>query len=242
METIRKVILLTSCFAMLFCNNLSAQFRTARKINAEKKEVYDAIIIPGAPYDDHMDFIIRARMLWAKHLYDNGQAKNIIFSGASVYSPYVEAEIMKIYADTMGIPSENTFAETKAEHSTENIFYSVKMAKEMGFEKIAIATDHLQAMLLLPYIYSKFPEIDVVLIKYKQLDALHEPLPEIDPCAAYDDEFVALPEREHRGKRMMGSLGMNIESVEKPRTEEALKIDLDSFFNQELANEQEIIE
>ena len=61
-----------------------------------KTQTYDAIIVPGVPYDGNKwTRTMKGRVYWAKHLYEEGIAKNIIFSGSSVYTAYYEAEIMK---------------------------------------------------------------------------------------------------------------------------------------------------
>ncbi len=91
------------------------------------------------------DRVMMGRIYWAKFLYEKGIAKNIIFSGSAVYSPYYEAEIMRLYAIELGIPKENIFAETKAEHSTENAYYSYKYGKKLGFNKMALASDPFQS-------------------------------------------------------------------------------------------------
>src|SRR5690606_38309843 len=94
---------------------------------------FDAIIVPGVPYDGvHWSETMMARVKWSKYLYDKGYAKNIIYSGSAVYTPYVEADIMALYAQSMGIPEEHIFSETRAEHSTENVYYSYRLAKEHG--------------------------------------------------------------------------------------------------------------
>ena len=88
---------------------------------AEKEKPFDVIIVPGVPYDKgNTTSVMTLRLFWAKHLYDSGFAKNIIFSGSSVYTPFVEGKAMKMMADSLGIPPEHTFYETRAEHSTEN--------------------------------------------------------------------------------------------------------------------------
>ena len=55
-----------------------------------------------------------------------GMAKNVMFSGSAVYTPYYESKIMALYAEAIGIPKERIYIETEAEHSTENIFYSYR--------------------------------------------------------------------------------------------------------------------
>ncbi len=114
---------------------------------------YDVIIVPGFPYPDTSGkHIIQARILWARYLLEKGITKNVIFSGGAVYTPYFEGVAMKIIADSMGFPPEHTFAETRAEHSTENVWYGMRLAKKMGFKKIALATDPFQAWLMRRFI------------------------------------------------------------------------------------------
>ena len=42
---------------------------------------------------------------------------------------------------------------------------------------------------------------------------------EIDPTSAFVDEFVALPDRESRSKRFMGTMGLNIDYSEEVSAE-----------------------
>src|SRR5690349_9113608 len=128
--------------AMLLTHCSFSHYAKKSYERAKKEKPFDVIIVPGVPYEkENTTSIMTMRILWAKQLYDSGFTKNIIFSGSAVYSPYVEGITMKIIADSLGIPPEHTFSETKAEHSTENVYYSWKMAKQMGFEKIALSTD-----------------------------------------------------------------------------------------------------
>ena len=198
-----------SCALFLLCS-----FDKSKKESTYLKEKianpYDVIIVPGVPYQDaSLKMVLKARMLWAKFLFEKRIAKNIIFSGSAVYTPYIEGKMMKIYADSLGIPSKNTFVEEEAEHSTENIFYSVKIARELGFKRIAVATDHYQAFLLKGYIKKKFPEVEIITISYKSINMKSE-LPEIDAESAYTDLFVSLAERENKLKRFKGTMGKNI--------------------------------
>lgn len=70
--------------------------------------------------------------------------KNIIYSGGAVYSPYKESVIMGLFGQKLGIPSKNTFYDTLARHSTENVYYSYLLAKEIGFKSIALGADPFQ--------------------------------------------------------------------------------------------------
>ncbi len=184
---------------------------------AMEKKPYDVIIVPGIPHDtasEQWDMALKGRIYWAKFLYDKGIAKNIIFSGGAVYTPYKEGEIMSIYAVTMGVPKEHVFAETKAEHSTENIYYSYYLARRLGFEKIAIATDPFQAKMLrrypkrigldldfIPFVIDSLRTIDKK--EFVKLSGQHK-VP----------GFVSIVDRESRYKRIWGTLGMNVKRDE----------------------------
>ena len=101
---------------------------------AQVKKPYDAVIVPGVPFNGtSWDSTMKLRVHWAVHLYKEGIARNIIFSGGAVYTPYVEAEIMSLYAQELGVPKEHCFIDPLAEHSTENIFYGWKKGRELGF-------------------------------------------------------------------------------------------------------------
>jgi uncharacterized SAM-binding protein YcdF (DUF218 family) len=198
------------CALILLCGYDKTN-KESEKLNELASTPFDVIIVPGVPFQDPaMKPILKARILWAKYLYERGITKNIIFSGGSVYTPYVEGKIMKIYADSLGIPSANTFSEEEAEHSTENIFYSVLMARNLGFKRIALATDHLQCYFLAGYIKKYFPEVKIITLSYKKINFRKAYWPEIEPEPAFAENFVSITKRENGLKRIKGSMGKNI--------------------------------
>lgn len=200
---------LSSC--MLFTPSSSKMFARAQKMAP-----YDAIIVPGVPYDSSIgkwSDVMKIRVYWSHYLYTHGIAKNIIYSGSAVYTPFVEGKIMAMYAEQLGIPKENIFIDSNAEHSTENLYYSYYLAQKQGFTKIAVATDPFQA-----YMLRKFPKkvsitMDFIPIVFKTLGALELKDLEIDCQSARMCDFVALPERESFWKRMQGTMGKNIRPV-----------------------------
>lgn len=164
-----------------------------------KKGPYDAIIVPGNPFDSaQASSIFRARIHWAKKLYDDGIARNIIFSGAAVHSPYKEGLAMKIIADSLGIPSNHTFVETRAEHSTQNVDYGLLLADSLGFKKVAIATDPFQAVYVRHYLKQKDMDIPVLPFEPEGMITLNQPLPPVNCQSAYVHNFIPLREREER--------------------------------------------
>jgi uncharacterized SAM-binding protein YcdF (DUF218 family) len=193
---------------------------------AKRGKPYDVIIVPGAPYlYGSVSNVIKMRLFWAKHLYDSGYAKNIIFSGSSVYSPYVEGIVMKIMADSLGIPSDHTFSETHAEHSTENIYYSWKMAKAMGFEKIGLATDPYQAGMLRGFTKKHCPGIQSIPVIFGTMEIGNKTLPKIDSSAAYVENFVSITKRESFWQRLKGTRGKRVkEEIEHEQQIETARI------------------
>ena len=122
-----KIFRLTiNCFLISFLfNACSYSAKTTRRLLTEAQNTsYDLIVVPGVPLENgKWSRTMKGRIYWAKYLYDKGIARNVMFSGSAVYTPYYEGIIMALYAIAIGIPRENVFYETQAEHSTENIYY-----------------------------------------------------------------------------------------------------------------------
>lgn len=164
-----------------------------------KQGPFDAIIVPGVPFDSiKTNRIFRARMFWAKKLYDQGIARNIIFSGAAVNTPYKEGLAMKIIADSLGIPTNHTFMEVRAEHSTQNVEYGLLLADSLGFKNVAIATDPFQAVYFRHHLKRQGLNIPVLPFEPEGMITLNKPLPPVNCQDAYVQNFIPLKEREER--------------------------------------------
>jgi hypothetical protein len=180
-------------------------------------EPYDIIIVPGVPLENgKWSYTMKGRVCWSKYLYDKGIAKNVIYSGSAVYSPYCEAEIMALYAEKLGIPREHIFTETRAEHSTENVFYSYKMARKLGFRRIALASDQFQTKMLQRFTRLKVSKkVDLIPIVSDLLGPFISDMtdPVIDYQKAFVKDFVPLTERENFFKRFKGTQGLDIDTT-----------------------------
>jgi uncharacterized SAM-binding protein YcdF (DUF218 family) len=212
-----KLVLIS--FIALSITSSCADRKFAEKYYAKAKggQPYDAIIVTGIPYNDSSSsgLIFAARVLWAKYLYDHGIAKNIIFSGSDVSTPYYEGMAMKIVADSLGVPPSHTFAETRAEHSTENVWYGLKMAKKLGFKRVALAADPFQVKMLRGFLKKRCDNIDYIPIVYDSVihdrNTWRSQLPKkIDFTGAYAPKFVSLASRESFWKRFSGTRGKHI--------------------------------
>jgi uncharacterized SAM-binding protein YcdF (DUF218 family) len=200
-----------------FFYSCSYSKKTARKLLEEAgTKSYDIIVVPGVWFEKpHWSRTMRGRVYWAKYLYDLGIAKNVMFSGSSVYTPYCEAEIMAMYAEAIGIPKEHIFIETKAEHSTENIYYSYKKAKKMGFKTIALASDQFQTRSLRRFAHKRL-SADIGMIPWvmpiiREMDPTMI-TPEIDYPKAFNDTFVSIKKRQGFFKRLKGTWGKNLDN------------------------------
>ncbi len=201
-------------FFMLSSCSFSAK-TTERYLKKASATSYDMIAVPGVPfYETGWDSTMKARVYWSKYLYDKGIAKNIMYSGSSVSSPYYEGEIMAMYAVAIGIPKEHVFTEIKAEHSTENLYYVYHKAKKLGFTSIALATDPFQAKQLKRFAKIKVSEdVGIIPIVFDTLRAMQPYMinPKIDYKQAYNSNYVPLAARESFWKRFRGTLGKNID-------------------------------
>lgn len=188
-----------------------------RLLKQATNQQYDVVIVPGVPFENEQwSKTMKGRVYWSKYLYDKGITKNVMYSGSSVSSPYYEGLIMALYAEAIGIPKQNIFTETKAEHSTENIYYSYQKAKKMGFDKIALASDPFQTKMLRRFVRKRVSNevrlIPMVLDTIKLLEAdMLDPV--IDFQQAYNKDFIPLTERENFWKRLRGTRGLNVDTT-----------------------------
>lgn len=197
-------------FAFISIGALFSNTRAA-VVSLDPHVKYDAIIVPGVPHNgQNWSSTMRDRVLWSVFLYKSGYAKNIIYSGSAVYTAYEEAAVMALYAQELGIPKEHIFLDSRAEHTTENIYYSYQIAKKQQFECIAFATDPFQGYSMKSFIRKfEFP-IDILPIDYDTLSSLIIQEPKINPELAKRAEFKSIVERESKWKRFRGTMGQNI--------------------------------
>jgi len=210
------VVRMCACGLMFFSSSCFFTERTAEHIlKQSSSKSYDMLIVPGVPLENgKWSRMMKARICWSKYLYEKGIVKNIMYSGSSVYTPYYEGKVMALYAEALGIPKEHIFYETKAEHSTENIYYSYKKAKQLGFITIALASDRFQTKA-----YEKFTEEKVsseivilpMVVDTVKIMALYIKEPVIDCRKAFNKDFVSLKKRESYRERLRGTKGEHID-------------------------------
>lgn len=178
---------------------------------------YDAVIVPGVPFKEPAwDNVMLMRVTWAVHLYKIGLTKTLIMSGSSVYTPYVEAKIMKLYAMALGVPEDKIIIESRAEHSTENVWYGYHLGKQNGLNNIALATDPFQTKILYRFGKKHTKDLAYLPVLFDTLKTLPHLTPDINYTAIRLNDFVSLPERQSWWKRFKGTRGKNINLNESP--------------------------
>lgn len=217
----KKKVKLVTLFLWLFSiiitlNSCSYSSKTCKKLLKEASlKSYDIIVVPGVPLENgKWSNTMKARIFWAKYLFEKGITKNIMFSGSAVYTPYYESKIMALYAEAIGIPKRNIFTETKAEHSTENIYYSYLLAKKLNFNRLALASDPFQTKMLRRFTRIRVsPEIDLIPIVFDSLTLMkiYETNPMIDIQKTFVPDFKSILERESFWERFRGTRGLSID-------------------------------
>lgn len=212
---VRLSALLLSASLLSAC---SFSAKTSRHFLEEAIEQggYDIIVVPGVPFENgQWSRTMKGRVYWSLYLFEKGIARNIMYSGSAVYSPYIEAEIMSHYAQSLGIPPENIFTEDKAEHSTENIYYSYKKSKKLGFQSVALASDPFQTKMIHKYTKKIVsPEVGFLPMVTDTLEKMEHEM--IDPEISYSDlfieDFVPITERERFRVRFRGTRGLSVDT------------------------------
>lgn len=209
------LLLLTSSSCLLF--KPSAKRMTKRALKAHTQ--YDAVIVPGIQFvEPSWDRVLQLRLMWAKHLYDQGLTKYIITSGSAVYTPYVEAEIMAEYLVAMGVPRDRIILEKRAEHSTENLWYGYQLAKKKGFKAIALCSDPFQSKMLWGFAKRKTKrEVKFLPALFDVVRKLPHDTPQVNYRPLKLKDFVPITARFSRMQRFRGTMGLNIDfSAEYP--------------------------
>ncbi len=103
---------------------------------------FDAVIIPGCPSEEDgaLSPCQMSRAAWAAVLWRRGWARAFIASGGAVHSRYVEADALAAGMVALGVPADRIWLEPNALHTDENMYYSLRIARALGFHTLAVAS------------------------------------------------------------------------------------------------------
>ncbi len=130
-----KWLLLAAALASIGC---AARY----EVRATAPAHYDAVIIPGCPSEDDgaLSPCQMSRAAWGAILWRRGVTGAFIVSGAAVHSRYVEADALAAGLAALGVPAERIWLERNALHTDENMYYSLAIARALGFRRLAVAS------------------------------------------------------------------------------------------------------
>lgn len=190
------------------------------------KTKYEAIIVPGIPFEPpSWNRIMEARVKWAVWLYQKGYTKKIIFSGSAVYTPYLESEIMALYAQKLGVKKGDIILESEAQHGSENLYFSYKQAKDLGLKKVALATDPYQGALMFKHNRKFDLDIPFLPVLFDTLITLDMPTPEIDYEKAKVEAFTPIDEKYGPLEKYQNSMGKRVKKMIKAEKKAQRKAD-----------------
>jgi uncharacterized SAM-binding protein YcdF (DUF218 family) len=111
---------------------------------------FDAVIVPGCPAeaDGRVSTCQWERAAWAAALVRAGSARDAIVTGGAVYTPYIEAEGLAAAMVALGVPAERIHVEPLARHTDENAGFSLAMARDLGYTRLAVASVPVHAVLM----------------------------------------------------------------------------------------------
>lgn len=111
-------------------------------IREAPKQPYDAVVVLGCPSeaDGSPSRCTLGRAGQAALLWKHGYTKSFIVSGGAVHTPYVEAEAIAQAMTALDVPADRIYLEPDANHTDENVYYSMKVADALGQSRLAIAS------------------------------------------------------------------------------------------------------
>ncbi|MCU1278717.1 MAG: hypothetical protein JWM53_2263 [bacterium] len=103
---------------------------------------FDAVIIPGCPSEDDgsLSACQMSRAAWGAILWRRGLAGGFITSGAAVHSRYVEADAIAAGLAALGVPADRIWLEPNALHTDENMYFSLRIVRALGWQRVAVAS------------------------------------------------------------------------------------------------------
>lgn len=136
----RTIALLLVAYFLIF--HTPFMWFLAKPLNiSQAPEKADAIVVfgggvgeTGSPGKSTME---RAR--FSVELYNSGFSKNIIYSSGYTYR-YNDAENMKLFAMSMGIPESSIILEKKANSTYENIKYTSQILRSKNMRKVLLVS------------------------------------------------------------------------------------------------------
>ena len=123
-----------------------------------QQQQFDVILVLGNPAsaDGSIAAIARSRVLEGIEQYRAGVAPRLLMTGGAVQNKFVEAQVMRQFARSQGVPDSAVFAEGESRNTIQNAYYSYKIMQAHGWNSALVVSSpsHLRRASL---IFSHYP-------------------------------------------------------------------------------------
>lgn len=104
---------------------------------------FDAVVIPGCPTTPAgtLSPCQERRARWGAVLWHRGYTRHFITSGGAAYTPHPESEALAQALCALGVPAERIYLESESLHTDENMLNSLRLARRLGWQRLAVASD-----------------------------------------------------------------------------------------------------
>ena len=123
-----------------------------------QQQQFDVILVLGNPAnaDGSIGAIARSRVLEGIRQYRAGVAPRLLMTGGAVQNKFVEAQVMRQFARSQGVPDSALFAEGESRNTIQNAYYSYKVMQAHGWNSALVVSSpsHLRRASL---IFSHYP-------------------------------------------------------------------------------------
>jgi uncharacterized SAM-binding protein YcdF (DUF218 family) len=141
MRPLRKLLYVVIILIIVSLVGATISYRTIPIGNAILPQ-FDAIIVLGTPAnpDGTPSPEQRERTLEGIREFKEGIAPHLIFTGAAAHNQFVEAHVMAVLALSQGVPSDAIIEEDRAQNTVQNIFYSLQIMSNSGWNSAEIVS------------------------------------------------------------------------------------------------------
>lgn len=103
---------------------------------------FDVILVLGNPAsrDGSIAPIAKSRVLEAIRQYRAGMAPALLMTGGAAANQFVEAQVMRQFALSQGVPATDVYAEGQSLNTIQNAFYSSRMMQQHGWNSVLIVS------------------------------------------------------------------------------------------------------
>ncbi len=107
------------------------------------RQTFDVILVLGTPSrrDGSPSPEQRERVLEGVREWRKGVAPRLVMSGGAAHNGWVEAESMARFAEAQGVPPSAVIVETQAMDTIQNIFYTVALMREHGWQSAEVVSE-----------------------------------------------------------------------------------------------------